>query len=125
MDELAQRHGVARRTLERRFRDETGMSFGMWQQKARLLYSVRALAESRPVTEAALDAGYSASRALRAGLLRAAVRTQADAALGGLDLVPTVLSDLAGLADRAVAMDAGVALIPDPPHHDDFWRADG
>jgi AraC-like DNA-binding protein/mannose-6-phosphate isomerase-like protein (cupin superfamily) len=59
LDQLARRHGVGRRTLERLFRAETGMSFGMWQQKARLLYSVRSLAESRPVTEAALDAGYS------------------------------------------------------------------
>ena len=59
LDVLARRHGVGRRTLERIFRSETGMSFGMWQQKARLLYSVGALAESRPVTEAALEAGYS------------------------------------------------------------------
>lgn len=29
IDELARRHGLARRTLERRFREETGMSFGM------------------------------------------------------------------------------------------------
>ena len=57
--ELAQRHGVARRTLERRFRDETGMSFGMWRQKARLLDSIRLLAEGKSVTDAALDTGYS------------------------------------------------------------------
>jgi AraC-like DNA-binding protein len=59
LDGLARRHGVGRRTLERLFRAETGMTFGMWQQKARLLYSIGALAASRPVTEAALDAGYS------------------------------------------------------------------
>ena len=57
--ELAQQHGVARRTLERRFRDETGMSFGMWRQKARLLDSIRLLAEGKSVTDAALDTGYS------------------------------------------------------------------
>ena len=57
--ELAQQHGVARRTLERRFRDETGMSFGMWRQKARLLGSIRLLAEGKSVTDAALDTGYS------------------------------------------------------------------
>ncbi len=67
---LARRHGVGRRTLERIFRGETGMSFGMWQQKARLLYSVRALAESRPVTEAALDAGYSSVSAYIAAFKR-------------------------------------------------------
>ena len=59
VDELAQQHGVARRTLERRFRDETGMSFGMWRQKARLLDSIRSLAEGKSVTDAALDSGYS------------------------------------------------------------------
>jgi len=59
VDALAQRHGVARRTLERRFRDETGMSFGMWRQKARLLDSIRLLAEGKSVTDAALDCGYS------------------------------------------------------------------
>lgn len=59
VDELAQRHGVARRTLERRFREETGMSFGMWRQKARLLDSIRLLAEGKSVTDAALDSGYS------------------------------------------------------------------
>jgi AraC-like DNA-binding protein len=59
VDELAQRHAVARRTLERRFRDETGMSFGMWRQKARLLDSIRLLAEGKSVTDTALDCGYS------------------------------------------------------------------
>jgi AraC-like DNA-binding protein len=57
--ELAQQHGVARRTLERRFRDETGMSFGMWRQKARLLDSIRLLAEGTSVTDTALETGYS------------------------------------------------------------------
>jgi AraC-like DNA-binding protein/mannose-6-phosphate isomerase-like protein (cupin superfamily) len=59
VDDLARQHAVARRTLERRFRDETGMSFGMWRQKARLLDSIRLLAEGRSVTDAALDCGYS------------------------------------------------------------------
>jgi AraC-like DNA-binding protein len=59
IDGLTKQHGVARRTLERRFRDETGMSFGMWRQKARLLNSIRMLAEGRSVTETALDCGYS------------------------------------------------------------------
>ena len=59
VDGLAKQHGVARRTLERRFREETGMSFGMWRQKARLLDSIRLLAEGKSVTDAALDCGYS------------------------------------------------------------------
>jgi AraC-like DNA-binding protein len=59
VDELAQQHGVARRTLERRYRDETGMSFGMWRQKARLLHSIRLLAEGMSVTNTAFDCGYA------------------------------------------------------------------
>src|SRR5579871_662211 len=59
VDELAQQHAVARRTLERRYRDETGMSFGMWRQKARLQHSIRLLAEGTSVTDAALDCGYA------------------------------------------------------------------
>jgi AraC-like DNA-binding protein/mannose-6-phosphate isomerase-like protein (cupin superfamily) len=59
VDDLAKQHGVARRTLERRFRDDTGMSFGMWRQKARLLDSIRLLAEGKSVTDTALDCGYS------------------------------------------------------------------
>lgn len=62
--ELAQQHGVSRRTLERRFQDETGMSFGMWRQKARLLDSIRLPAEGKSVTDAALDSGYSSVSAL-------------------------------------------------------------
>lgn len=59
VDGLAQDFGMARRTLERRFREETGISFGMWRQKARLLDSIRLLAEGKSVTDAALDCGYS------------------------------------------------------------------
>jgi AraC-like DNA-binding protein len=59
VDDMAKRHGAARRTLERRFREETGMSFGMWRQKARLLDSIRLLADGRSVTDTALECGYS------------------------------------------------------------------
>ena len=59
VDDLARQHGVARRTLERRFSDETGMSFGVWRQKARLLDSIRLLAEGGSVTDTALDCGYA------------------------------------------------------------------
>jgi AraC-like DNA-binding protein len=59
LDMLARRHGAGRRTLERIFRAQTGMSFGLWRQKARMLHSVRALSAEKPVTEAAMDAGYA------------------------------------------------------------------
>jgi AraC-like DNA-binding protein len=70
LDDLARHHGAGRRTLERLFRAETGMSFGMWRQQARLLHSVSALAEGKPVTEASLDAGYASVSAYIAAFKR-------------------------------------------------------
>ena len=70
LDSLARRHVTGRRTLERLFRGETGISFGLWQQKARLLESIRALAVGRSVTDAALDAGYSSVSAFIAAFKR-------------------------------------------------------
>ena len=58
-DDVARRAGLSPRTLERLFRAETGMTFGLWRQKARLLESVRVLAEGKSVTDAALESGYS------------------------------------------------------------------
>src|SRR6185503_15231595 len=58
-DDVARRSALSARTLERLFRAETGMTFGLWRQKARLLESVRLLAEGGTVTAAAIDSGYS------------------------------------------------------------------
>jgi AraC-like DNA-binding protein len=63
LSELSRQFGAGRRTLERVFRRDTGLSFGMWRQKARLLDSIRRLAEGKSVTEAALDSGYSSASA--------------------------------------------------------------
>jgi AraC-like DNA-binding protein len=70
LDALARRHGAGRRTLERIFREETGMSFGLWRQKARMLESIRLLAEGRSVTNAALDSGYNSISAFIAAFKR-------------------------------------------------------
>lgn len=59
LDRLSHRYGASRRTLERLFRQETGMSFGLWRQKVRMLDSVRLLSEGKSVTDAALDTGYT------------------------------------------------------------------
>jgi AraC-like DNA-binding protein len=56
---LSRRCGLSTRTLERVFRAETGMRFGLWRQKARLLESVRVLVDGGSVTDAALESGYS------------------------------------------------------------------
>jgi AraC-like DNA-binding protein len=58
-DEIARRVGLSERTLERMFSADTGMSFGVWRQKARLLASLRVLVETQSVTEAALESGYA------------------------------------------------------------------
>src|SRR5581483_7600285 len=70
ISELAKRHGVARRTLERRYQEETGMSFGVWRQKARLLDSIRLLAAGTSVTDTALDCGYASVSAFIAAFKR-------------------------------------------------------
>lgn len=68
--DLARRHAVGRRTLERIFQRETGMSFGLWKQKARLSDAVRLLAEGRSVTDTALDTGYASVSAFIAAFKR-------------------------------------------------------
>jgi AraC-like DNA-binding protein len=59
LETLGRKFGASRRTAERLFRAETGLSFGLWRQKARLLTAARLLAEGRSVTNAGMDAGYS------------------------------------------------------------------
>jgi AraC-like DNA-binding protein/mannose-6-phosphate isomerase-like protein (cupin superfamily) len=51
--------GAGMRTIERRFREETGMTFGKWRQQLRLMQAMRLLAEGAKITHAALEAGYS------------------------------------------------------------------
>jgi AraC-like DNA-binding protein len=57
--ELCQRAGASKRTMERLFRDEVGMTLGKWRQQLRLMEAMRLLAEGAKVTHAALEAGYS------------------------------------------------------------------
>jgi AraC-like DNA-binding protein len=70
LDALGRRSGASRRTLERLFREETGLSFGLWRQKARMLESIRLLAEGRSATDAALDCGYTSVSAFIAAFKR-------------------------------------------------------
>lgn len=70
LDTLSRRYATGRRTLERLFQSETGMSFGLWRQKVRMLDSIRLLAEDNSVTETALDAGYSSVSAFIAAFKR-------------------------------------------------------
>jgi AraC-like DNA-binding protein len=63
LDRLARGAGASRRTLERLFEKETGMSFGRWRQQARLLHAMRLLAQGAPVTSTALEVGYDSTSA--------------------------------------------------------------
>lgn len=71
IDEWAQRLNMSSRTLMRRFRQETGMTFGRWRQQARLLRALEMLCRGGSVTEAALSVGYESTSAF-IGSFRAA-----------------------------------------------------
>lgn len=55
--------GASKRTIERIFIAQTGMSFGRWRQQARLLHALRLLAVGESVTAVALEAGYDSTSA--------------------------------------------------------------
>ena len=57
---------ISAKTFERQFVQLTGISFGKWRQQARLLYSLEALNEGLPITEIALNYGYSSHSAYSA-----------------------------------------------------------
>ncbi len=57
--QLCKQAGASKRTVERLFLEEAGMTFGKWRQQLRLMQAVRLLASQAPVTQVALEAGYS------------------------------------------------------------------
>jgi AraC-like DNA-binding protein len=57
--EICRKMGASKRTVERLFQDEVGMTFGTWRQQLRLMQAMRLLAEGAKVTHAALESGYS------------------------------------------------------------------
>jgi len=59
LQQLCEGAGATKRTIERLFQTETGMTFGKWRQQLRLLHALRLLAEGAKITEVALEAGYS------------------------------------------------------------------
>jgi AraC-like DNA-binding protein len=63
LTQLCKSAGASKRTLERIFQKEVGMTLGKWRQQLRLMQSIRLLAEGAKVTHAALDAGYNSPSA--------------------------------------------------------------
>lgn len=73
--DLAPTAGLSRRTLERCFSSETGLSPAGWQRRARVTAALVLLAEGRPVTQTALDVGYATPSAFTAAFRRELGRT--------------------------------------------------
>ncbi len=66
IDGWADTVGVSRRTLTRRFRQETGLSFGAWRRRLRLLRAAARVADGEAVERVAGSLGYGSAAAFRA-----------------------------------------------------------
>jgi AraC-like DNA-binding protein/quercetin dioxygenase-like cupin family protein len=75
LSEVARHAGASPRNLERLFRLETGLSFGAWRQRARLLSALRMLAEGASVTKTSFAVGYESTSAFVAAFRRALQKT--------------------------------------------------
>src|ERR1700730_305471 len=58
LTQLCKGTGAGKRSVERLFQQEIGMTFGKWRQQLRLMQGMRLLAEGAKVTNAALESGY-------------------------------------------------------------------
>ncbi|BCL74974.1 AraC family transcriptional regulator [Jeongeupia sp. HS-3] len=70
-EQLADRVGASSRTLARRFRDDTGLSFREWRQQARLIHALELLAQGEPLKRLAERLGYASQSAFSAMFRRA------------------------------------------------------
>ncbi|MFE1599526.1 helix-turn-helix domain-containing protein [Methylobacterium sp. ID0610] len=65
LDAWADQAGVSRRTLTRGFRHETGLSFGQWRARARVVRALALLADGQAPRQVAACVGYRSLQALR------------------------------------------------------------
>lgn len=72
LDHWSDSAAMSRRTLTRRFRKETGLSFGAWRERIRLLAAMARLAQGEPPAKVAGAVGYGEARALKAMMRRVA-----------------------------------------------------
>lgn len=77
LDQWAREIGTSSRTLARKFRLETGMTFGEWRQQAKLLSAMIMLAEQKPVSLIAEDLGYISQSAFISMFRKATGKTPA------------------------------------------------
>lgn len=73
IDQWADNLGMSRRTMTRKFRTETGMSFAEWRRRLRTAHVMRRQAEGAKLEEAAADVGYRSLSSLRKALREASV----------------------------------------------------
>lgn len=66
IEDWAKRVGSSARTLSRLFVRETGMSFGAWRRRLRLMEAIERLGQGESVTRVALELGYQSSSAFAA-----------------------------------------------------------
>jgi transcriptional regulator GlxA family with amidase domain len=62
---VARAVGLGARTLERRFRAETGLTPGRWRQQVKLRVSLELIASGEQVKTAAVSAGFASASAVR------------------------------------------------------------
>ncbi len=74
LDDWAAEGGLSRRTLTRRFREETSLSFAEWRRRLRVARALIKQAEGVPLNTAAAALGYSSAQNLRVMMERTAQR---------------------------------------------------
>jgi AraC-like DNA-binding protein len=68
--QIAEGSGASPRTLQRLFRDETGLRFTEWRRRLRLLDVMELLSDGTSVTVAGIEAGYQSTSAFVAAFRR-------------------------------------------------------
>ncbi len=66
LPEWAKEVGLSPRTLVRRLKAETGLSFAVWRQRLRLMHATAAMQSGGSATNAALDSGFGTASAFSA-----------------------------------------------------------
>ena len=62
--------GASARTIQRLFREETGLRFAEWRRRLRLLRALELLGDGTSVTAAGIEAGYDSTSAFVAAFRR-------------------------------------------------------
>lgn len=63
LTDLCKECGASKRTIERLFLEEAGITFGRWRQQSALVRAIQLLAEGNKVTNVALEIGYNSPSA--------------------------------------------------------------